>query len=141
MKDLDIGYEILPVSYKVTQEKINIYSRFVFRGQDRKNIHTDDETAKKAGLPAAVAQGRYPPAYISEELLKFFGRGWFEGGKLSVTFVKPIFADDTVTVKGIIKDKVTEGDIIRLVLDVWLENQNGEKVTLGTASGLIREGE
>jgi len=137
MKDLDIGYEISPVSHTVTQERINVYSRFVFGGRDLKNIHTDNETARRAGLPRTVAQGRYPLAYISEELLKLFGRGWFEGGRLSVALTKPIFADDTVTVKGVVKEKTIEGDITRLVLDVWLENQNGEKVIAGTASGLV----
>ena len=136
-RNFHIGYEIPPVSHQVTQEKINAYSRFVFGGRDLKNIHTDNEVAERAGLPATVAQGRYPLAYISEELLGLFGRGWVEGGQLSVTIAKPVYAGDTVTVRGTVKDRVIEGTATRLVLDVWLENQNGEKVIVGTASGLV----
>ena len=133
---LDIGYEIEPVTYEITQEKINIYSRRVFDGRDTKNIHTDDEVARRAGLPRALAQGRYPIAYISERMLAFFGVGWIQGGKLDVTLVKGIFPGDTITVKGVITEKQPEDGATRLVLDVWLENQHGEQATAGVASGL-----
>jgi acyl dehydratase len=136
-KDLDIGYEIEPLSYAITQEKINLYSRYVFYGQDTKNIHTDDEVARRAGLPRALAQGRYPVAYLSERMLEFFGQGWIQGGKLEVTLVKGVYPGDTLTVKGVITDKVPEGNAIRLVLEVCLENQAGEPATAGIASGLV----
>ncbi len=136
-KDLDIGDEIDPVTYEITQEKINIYSRYVFHGKDTKNIHTDDEIARSAGLPRALAQGRYPVGYISERMMDFFGKGWVQGGNLEVSLVKGIFPGDTITVKGIITEKIPEGEAVRLVLDVWLENQAGEPATAGIASGLV----
>ena len=43
----------------------------------------------------------------------------------------------TVTVKGIIKDKQMEKSRIRLVLDVWMENEEGQKAIVGSASGLV----
>ena len=134
---LDIGHEIEPVTYDITQEKINIYSRRVFNGRDTKNIHTDDDVARRAGLPRALAQGRYPIAYMSERMLAFFGTGWIQGGKLDVTLVKGIFPGDTITVKGVITEKSLEAGAVRLVLDVWLENQHGEQATAGVASGLV----
>jgi acyl dehydratase len=136
-KDIEVGYEIEPKRYDITQEKINTYSRYVFHGQDTQNIHTDDDVARRAGLPRALAQGRYPIAYISERMLEFFGTGWVQGGKLEVSLVKGIFPGDTITVKGVVTDKVPEGQAVRLVLDVWLENQHGEQATLGVASGLV----
>lgn len=136
-KELPIGYELDPLSYEITQEKINIYSRYVFDGKDTKNIHTDDEVARKAGLPRTLAQGRYPVGYISERMLEFFGLGWMQGGKLDVALVKGIFPGDIITVKGVITDKQPEGNKVRLVLDVWLENQHGEQATAGVASGLV----
>jgi len=136
-KDLEIGYALEPISYDITQEKINTYSRYVFHGKDTKNIHTDDEVARQAGLPRALAQGRYPIAYISERMLEFFGQGWAQGGKLDVTLVKGVYPGDTLTVKGVVTRKIPEGNAMRLVLDVWLENQDGEPATTGTASGMV----
>ncbi len=139
-KDLEVGFEIESKPYEITQEKINIYSRYVLHGKDIKNIHTDDETARKAGLPRAIAQGRYPIGYLSEFMLDFFGKGWIQGGKLDVTLLKGIYPGDIITIKGIIKEKMREGNATRLILDVWLENQRGEKATVGTASGLVDNG-
>ncbi len=136
-KDLPIGHEIEPLDYAITPEKIARYSRFVFYGKDTKNIHTDDEAAHRAGLPRALAQGRYPVAYISERLMEFFGLGWLQGGRMDVAMVKGIYPGDTVTVKGVVTGSEAEGSGVRLTLDVWLENQDGEKVTVGTASGLV----
>lgn len=88
-------------------------------------------------MRATVAQGRYPLALIFEEMLKIFERGWLEGGSLLVDLVKPIFAGDTITIRGIIKKKTMEHIASRLVLDVWVENHKGEKVMAGEAIGLL----
>ncbi len=136
-KGLEVGASTEPRVYEITREKINTYSRYVFHGKDTKNIHTDDEAARKAGMPQALAQGRYPVGYLSEYLLDFFEKGWVQGGRLDVSFVKPIFPGDTITIKGVIRDKAAEGPFLRITLDVWLEKQNGEKATAGTASGLV----
>jgi acyl dehydratase len=136
-KGLELGSGIEPRVHEITQAKINVYSRYVFHGKDTKNIHTDDEVARKAGMPRALAQGRYPVGYLSEYLLDLFERGWIQEGKLDVSFVKPIFPGDTITVRGVVRNKVPEGRFIRITLDIWLENQNGEKATAGTASGLV----
>src|SRR5262245_613459 len=132
-----VGARLEPISYHVSSERIAIYSRYVFGGRDTRNIHTDDEVARRAGLPRAVAQGRYPIGYMSERALAFFGQGWLEGGRLDVTLVKPIFAGDTVTVHGTVIERMPEGGATRVVLDLWLENQAGERVTSGSASGLM----
>lgn len=134
---LPIGYEIEPVAYDITREKIATYSRYVFNGRDTRNIHTDDDTAQRAGLPRAVAQGRYPVAYMSERALAFFGPGWIRGGRLDVRLVKPIFPGDTILVRAVVVGKVAERSGTRLTLDIWLENQAGERVTAGTVSGVV----
>ena len=72
-------------------------------------------------------------------MLDFFEKGWIQGGKLDVSLVKSIFPGDTITVKGTVREKVQEGKFTRIVLDVWLENQSGEKATVGTASGLVED--
>ena len=40
-----------------------------------------------------------------------------------MTLVKGVYPGDTLTVKGVVTDKIPEGNAMRLVLDVWLENQ------------------
>ena len=73
---------------------------------------------------------------MSERALAFFGAGWLRGGRIDVKLARPIYPGDTVSVRAVITGKAPEGDAMRLTLDIWLENQDGERVTVGSASGL-----
>ncbi len=73
-------------------------------------------------------------AYLSEVLKRFFGESWIRGGKLSVTFIGLVMPGDVVTPRAIVREKVTEEGMGRLDLEVWVENQRGEKVIVGVAS-------
>ncbi len=133
------GDEIPPVSHEMGWERIRKYNRYVTGGKDTKNIHTDDATARKAGLPRAVATGRHPISFISEHLIDLFGAGFIAGGEIEVAFVKPIFPGDTVSVTAKVKEIVPEEEGARLILEVALVNQEGVTVTVGTASGLLAD--
>lgn len=134
---LAAGDEIPAKSYAITRESIATYSRYVFGGLDKRNIHTDDDVARRAGRPRAVAQGRYPVGYLSEAMLALFGEGWVQGGRIDVTLARPIYPGDTVTLRGEVTSIHAEPGGKRMTLDIRLENQHGERVTLGTASGIL----
>lgn len=59
------------------------------------------------------------------------------GGTLSTIFLRIVEVDDEIIVRGVVRDKVEEAGGIRLMLEVWCENQRGEKVVVGKASGLV----
>ncbi len=134
------AYERVPIGAQVTPlcKPIAFEQMIVYTGAGRKTFHTDLEYAKSLGLPAPIAQGMMSACYVSELMTRFFGYGWRVGGKMSVYFIKAVYAGDTLYVSGSVKEKVPEGNHTRVVLDVWCENQGGTKVTVGTASGLIR---
>ncbi len=133
------GDEIPPVLREMGWEQIIKYNRYVTGGKDTKNIHTDDETARKAGLARAIATGRHPVSFIAEHLTELFGAGFVAGGEIDVAFVKPIIPGDTLSVTAMVKEKIPEGDKTRMILDVALVNQEGISVTVGTASGLTAD--
>ena len=97
-------------------------------------IHSDDEYARKAGLPAPIAAGMMSAAYLSQMLTEYFGLDWVKGGNLSFTFIRPVFAGDTLTCRGQVKERTADGSKADLALEVWCENQHGEKVTVGEAA-------
>ena len=132
-KELAVGQEIPSLTRQVTLEKMKLYS-----GWPWKNIHTDDDLAKSTWLPRAILQGLQSHAYVSKMLTDFFGEGWLKGGKLEVTFIQYGLPGDTVTCKGIVRERKAEGEAVRCTLEVWCENQRGEKITVGTASALVR---
>jgi acyl dehydratase len=134
-KDTEIGFELESITNKITLDKTRIYQQWPMPGS--KHLHTDYMAAQKFGLRKPIVQGNQVSGHILEMLIKFFGEGFF-GGDFSVTCIKIIEVDDEIITKGVVREKVTEGDFIRLKLDVWCENQHGEKVIVGTASGLVR---
>lgn len=96
-------------------------------------IHWDDEYARNAGLPAPIATGMMSAAYLSQMLTQCFGLDWVQGGQLSFSFIRPVFAGDTLTCRGQVKERTAEGAKANLLMEVWCENQHGEKVTVGEA--------
>jgi acyl dehydratase len=126
--------QVLPTLVKdVGQRKIDAYS--IVRAR---SIHTDEAWARAKGFKAPLAQGMMSTAYVSEMMTAFLGAGFVKGGTMSMAFVKPVYAGDRLTVHGVVKEKRAEGAATRVVVDVWCENQDGEKTAVGTASGLLR---
>lgn len=124
------GYELLPITKKITLDKMRAYEGW----PEVKNIHSDDEVARKSGLPGVVCRGTMFLAYVSEMICNIFGEYWLKGSKLSATLLVPVFPGDTVTAKGKVTQRTREGPNISFNIEVWVENLRGEKVAVGTAS-------
>ena len=101
----------------VTQDDMTLYS-------GPGNIHSDIEVAKRTGLDAPIAQGMQTLAYASELLTQICGNEWLERGKISVKFIKPVYADDDVTITA---RQTTDG------YEVEARNQHGDTLMVGTA--------
>jgi acyl dehydratase len=54
-----------------------------------------------------------------------------------MSFIKPVYAGDRLTVHGVVAALRPQEGGTRVVVDVWCENQQGEKTAVGTASGLL----
>ena len=130
---IEIGLTLPTLTKEVGQRKIDAYSTVRAR-----SIHTDEAWARAKGFRAPLAQGMMSTAYVSEMMTRFLGAGFVMGGKMSMNFIQPVYAGDRLTVHGVVKEKNTEGDATRVVVEVWCENQDGDMTAVGTASGLIR---
>jgi len=137
LENLEPGDALPERTHRVDWEDILKFNRYVTGGVDTKNIHTDDEVARKAGLPRAVATGRHPVSFITELMVDYLGFGFVMGGAVEVSFVKPIFPGDVLTLKAVLKEKTPDGDATRYLFDVSLTNQDGAAVTVGTAGGRL----
>lgn len=130
--------DALPVrTYPMGRDAIRKFNRYVTGGVDTRNIHTDDEIARKAGLPRAVATGRHPVCFIAELMADHLGMGFIEGGEIEVSFVKPIFPGDALRLAATLRERREEEGAALLLFDVALTNQDGAVVTLGTAGGRL----
>ena len=100
-------------------------------------IHTDDEFARKKGLPGAVVQGGQIVGYLNEMMMSSLGQGYLEGGEISVVFVKSAKSGDVLHTRAEVKEQREVGGRKQIECEVWVENQLGEKLAVGTASGLL----
>jgi len=127
-----IGQELPRLVKDLPQRRIDAYS-----GVRPNYIHSDEAFARKRGFRAPLAQAMMSTAYVSELMTRFVGTGFVKGGTLSMTFIKPVFAGDRLTVHGVVKEQHPEHGRTRVVVEVWCENQDGDKTAIGTATGLL----
>lgn len=127
----EIGGELPPLTKTIAQRQIDCYS-----GVRPHSIHTDPEWAHKKGFRAPLVQAMMSTAYVSQLMMQCAGEGFVKGGRMSVSFIKPVFVDETLTVRGRVKSREAEGDGTRVTVEVWCENQDGVKTMVGTASGM-----
>jgi acyl dehydratase len=94
-------------------------------------IHTDDETARRVGLDGVIAHGMVSMAFLGQYLC------WLTGPesirRLSVRFSGMVRPGDTLTCKGLVKASAGETGSPVATLEIWAENQRGERVTVGEA--------
>ena len=133
-KPAQVGDELPPLSKTIAQRQIDAYS-----GVRPNSIHTDPEWARKKGFAAPLAQAMMSTAYVSQLMMQFLGAGFVKGGRMSVAFIKPVLAGETLTVHGTVKSREDEGRATRVTVEVWCENRDGVKTMVGTASGLESE--
>jgi 3-hydroxybutyryl-CoA dehydratase len=129
---IKVGQVLPSLGKELSQRKIDAYS-----GVRPRSIHTDAAWAREKGFRAPLAQGMMSTAYVSELMTRLLGAGFVQGGTMSLSFVKPVYADDRLTVHGVVADVRAQDGVTRVVVDVWCENQEGEKTAVGTASGLL----
>ncbi len=101
-----------------------------------RGIH-DDARARALGFKGAPVPGVTTLAYVMQVLLNFFGENWTNGGNISLTFTNPLYEGQRVTARAKVRDRKVEDGGIRLFLEVWAENEEGTKVAVGMASGLL----
>ena len=142
--NLDIGYRLNSVSKTLDQDRMDRFEKvgriLITEGEETDeptNIHTDPEKAKAMGLERPIASGQMSYSYIHEMLCREFGIDFRQGGNLSVTFLKPVYAGDTVTTNGIVEDSQDVDGRRTLSINVWLENQDGNKTSTGSATVTI----
>lgn len=129
------GLTLPALTKEITQRKIDVYS-----GVKPHSIHTDEAWAQRKGFKAPLAQAMMSTAYVSELMTRFVGAGFVKGGTLSMVFIKPVYVGDRLTVHGVVKERRAEGTATRVVVEVWCENQDGDKTAVGTASGRLERG-
>ena len=135
-------YEIFGSLKRITGSHVDAFSGGFPKGPGwpNKNIHTDLEFAKSCGLSERNVSGTMFEGYLTELMIDLFGESWLREGSMSLVFVRMVNVGETLQAKAVVKSRQVEHSVVRFVMEVWCENKLGEKVVLGTASGIIAVG-
>lgn len=123
------GERIPSLTKHVTQVQINAYAEV---SGDHNPIHLDPATARSVGLDGTIAHGMLSMAFLGELLTNWLATQPERGGwvtRLRVRFQAMVSPGDTITCDGVL------GPVTNNVqrLDLWINNQRGERVTTGDA--------
>ena len=137
-KEVQTEDEVIGPSKYVTSYRTWLFSGGWPRseGWPAKNVHTDLEFAQACGLATRVASAAMLQAYLAELMVDLFGESWLRWGRLELKFVRPVEIDDRIVAYGVVTTKEVDGAVY---LDLWCENQRGEKVCTGTGKGRTSE--
>lgn len=127
--NLEPGAALPPVAKQLSLE--------MFRQGGARTIHNDYEAARQEGLPAPVAVGPQVAALLFKMMRQCFGAGWVVGGRIALTFRRPVYVTERVAAEGRVTRVEPEGGKRRVHCEVWVANAQGERAIVGEASGLV----
>ena len=136
--DIDPGQQIPSVTKAVTQDTINQFEDCGIL--DRQNIHNNPELAQqRLGTTYPIASGRMSVAFAAESLRRFFGPEVFNHtGSVNLKFLRPVKGGDTITVTGEVTTREETDDGDRVIVNLYCENQNGDRTAVGIGTAVIR---
>jgi acyl dehydratase len=129
-EDVTVGAELPPL-VKGPIEQIQL-TRYAGASGDFNPIHQDDEFAKAAGMGGVFAHGMLSMGFVAQAITDWAGAGTVR--KLGVRFAALVRLRDVVTCRGRVLAKSSKDDVNLVELEVWAENQRGEKVVTGRAT-------
>ncbi|MEZ4218616.1 MAG: MaoC family dehydratase [Myxococcota bacterium] len=124
------GEDLPPIAHTIDQRRC-----WMFSGPGA-NYHNDEAQARKLGFPRIVVQGMMSTCFVSQLMLARFGEGWLRGGRMSVKLTNVVWCDETVVVRGKVRESVREGTRVRVHCDVWVDKPDGARALIGSASAL-----
>lgn len=94
--------------------------------------HWDPVYAAETGLRAPIQTGEMSSAYIAEMCVNHFGAAMFRNARIVCKYIASTHANEVITTHGRVSAKTPKGDGFRFTVEVWADNEQGEKKTVGT---------
>jgi len=129
-EDVKVGDELPPL-VKGPIQQIQL-TRYAGASGDFNPIHQDHEFAKAAGMGDVFAHGMLSMGFVAQAVTDWAGAGAVR--KLGVRFAAIVRLKDVITCRGRVLSKSSKDDVHLAEVEIWAENQRGEKVVTGKAT-------
>jgi acyl dehydratase len=125
-RDTPVGFKLEPIKKKAAIQLMGsrLWGRF-------NPNHWDPEYAAATGLNAPIQTGEMSSAYIAEMCVNHFGAAMFKGARVVCKYVASTLAGEVITTHGVVREKIPKGNGYRFIVDIWCDNEAGEKKTVG----------
>ena len=110
---------------------------FDAQGWPEKNLHTDLDAARAAGLAEVVVSGTQWEGYLVGLMVELFGMAWLHHGQLDIKIPRSVKIGETIQPKARLEAREACKDGLQVGLSVWCENQDGQQVLAGKASCML----
>jgi acyl dehydratase len=132
---VEIGDGVPPVEIFLSKDQVRTFAYATDMTAAR---FTDDEGARREGLPGMITPGNMAMALLQKRLTD-----WAEGAvvrRLGVTFRGLILPDQTLRLQANVVGKSSDEGGATVDLDVWMETADGERAVTGTATVAVPRG-
>jgi acyl dehydratase len=128
-EDVEEGSDLTPLDKLQTQKR---FIRWAQASNDLSDIHYDYQLMRDRGMPDVVGQGALSAAYIVNMLSDWYAPDGFMKS-FGVQYRHYSLPGDVLTTRGVVTSKYEEYGDNLVEVDVWAENQDGRRVTVGHA--------
>jgi acyl dehydratase len=126
-EDIEEGDELPTRELFLAKDMVRDYARAAGQWAAR---FTDDEGARREGLPGMITPGNMSVGLLVGLLESWAGPGSVR--RLGATFRGLVLPGRTIRLCGAVTQKDGSGRSVEV--DVWLENEEGERWVIGTAT-------
>jgi len=129
-EDIEEGDELPGLDLFLSKDEVRRFAKTAGMYVPR---FTDDEGARAEGLPGMIA-----PGVMSMGLLARLISDWNSAAmitRIGTTFRSPVLPDRNVHLRGAVTQK--NEDIHTAECDIWVENDEGERWVIGTATVVL----
>ena len=125
-RETPVGFELVGVKKKAAIQLMGsrLWGRF-------NPNHWDPVYARETGLEAPIQTGEMSSAYLAEMCVNYFGADFFRGSRMQCKYVASTLANEIITTHGVVREKTPKGAGYRFKVDIWADNEQGEKKTIG----------
>ena len=126
-EDIEEGDELPPIDLFLSKDQVRQYAKTAGMYFPR---FTDDEGARAEGLPGMIA-----PGVMSMGLLVCMISDWNQVAaikRIGTTFRSSVLFDRNAHLRGAVTQKIEADHTAEC--DIWLENDDGERWVIGTAT-------
>jgi len=127
-EDIEVGAALPDLVKKPTTRQL---VQWAGASGDLYEIHYDKDFAINNKLPGVIVHGALKGAWLGQMLTDFVG-DYGRVKKYTASYRGMDVPKTTITCKGKITKKYVDGNDHIIETEMWLENDKGEKTTLGT---------